>query len=213
MSKYQPHLDPIVETFTTGDYYKEVFKAKQEYFALAGVVYEDDEEFENRMCIFMDWYIFDRELPSIDLPPIRYYYRKNMESMTAENQDIFKDFCNTIHSVFYLQKIKNRSVFIKDLFSKKNYEVADTDINVGFVKGDIFEARLIPFKGGFEFSRGFCFHPIEMEKFILGEIKKVRYQDGSRQTKLILQLAAMKLKHTRYQHINIKHIYTFDPKF
>lgn len=213
MSKYQVHLDPIIEIYTAGDYYKEVFKAKQEYFDLAGVVYEDDEEFENRMCIFMDWYIFDRELPTIDLPPVRYYYRQNMVSMTAEMQDIYKDFCSTVHSIFYLQKIKNRSVFIKDLFSKKNYEVADTDINVGFVKGDIFEARLIPFKGGYEFSRGFCFHPIEMEKFILGEIKKVRYQDGSRQTKLILQLAAMKLKHTRYQHINIKHIYTFDPKF
>ncbi len=49
--------------FTTGDYYKEVFQAKQEYFEKAGVVYEDDDEFENRMCIFMDWYIFDRDLP------------------------------------------------------------------------------------------------------------------------------------------------------
>ena len=83
----------------------------------------------------------------------------------------------------------------------------------GFVSGDIFEARLITFKGQTLFSHGFCFHPVEMEKFILGEIKKIRNQDKARQTKLILQLAAMKLKHLRYQHINIKHIYTFDPKF
>lgn len=213
MSNYQKYLDPVIEMFTTGDFYKEVFNAKKEYFDLAGVIYEDDEEFENRMCIFMDWYIFDRELPGIDLPPIKYFYRQKEPGFSAEEQTIYKDFCSTVHSIFYLQKIKNGSVYVKDLFSKKNHEVIDADINVGFVRGDIFEARLIPFKGSMAFSKGFCFHPVEMEKFILGEIKKVRYQDQTRQTKLILQLAAMKLKHTRYQHINIKHIYTFEPKF
>lgn len=210
---YQKYLDPVVEMFTTGEYYKEVFQAKQEYFERAGVVYEDDNEFENRMCTFMDWYAFDRELPSIDLPPIKYYFRKNKDLFSSEELNIYKDFCNTIHSIFYLRKISGGTIYLKDLFSKKNHEVKDTEINMGFVSGDIFEARLIPFKGVFEFSKGFCFHPVEMEKFIMGEIKKVRYQDRSRQTKLILQLAAMKLKHMRYQHINIKHIYTFEPKF
>jgi hypothetical protein len=28
-----------------------------------------------------------------------------------------------------------------------------------------------------------------------------------------LQLAAMKLKHLRFQHIDIRHIYTFESKF
>ena len=210
---YQKYLDPVIEMFTTGEYYKEVYAAKQEYFEKAGVVYEDDEEFENRMCIFMDWYLFDRDLPSIDLPPIKYFFRKNKDTFDPEQTQIYQDFCSTIHSIFYLQKIRDKTIAVKDLFSKKTYDVKDSDINIGFVKGDIFEARLIPFKGVYEFSKGFCFHPVEMEKFILGEIKKVRYQDQGRQTKLILQLAAMKLKHTRYQHINIKHIYTFEPKF
>lgn len=210
---YQKYLDPVIEMFTTGEYYKEVYQAKQEYFERAGVVYEDDGEFENRMCTFMDWYLFDRELPAIDLPPIKFYFRKNKDLFSSEELNIYKDFCGTIHSIFYLRKVSGGAICLKDLFSKKNHEVKDTEINMGFVRGDIFEARLIPFKGACEFSRGFCFHPVEMEKFILGEIKKVRYQDRSRQTKLILQLAGMKLKHTRYQHINIKHIYTFEPKF
>lgn len=65
---YQKYLEPIVEEFTTGEYYREVYNAKQEYFDKAGVVYEDDVEFEQRMCIFMDWYIFERDLPGVDLP-------------------------------------------------------------------------------------------------------------------------------------------------
>ncbi len=210
---YQKYLDPVVEMFSTGEYYNELFNAKKEYFERAGVVYEDDLEFESRMNIFMDWYVFDRDLPGVDLPPIKFYFRKQTDSFTADESEIYKGFCNTIHSIFYLNKVSKGSVYVEDLFSEKKYEVKDPEINLGFMNGDIFESRLIPFNGTYEFSKGFCFHPVEMEKFIMGEIKKVRYQDKARQTKLILQLSAMKLKHTRYQHINIKHIYTFDPKF
>lgn len=210
---YQQYLDPVLAQFTSGDYYPEVFRAKQEYFERAGVVYEDDAEYENRMSTFTDWYIFDRELPQLDLPPIKYFFRQNKDRFNSEELNIYSDFCNTIHSIFYLEKIGNGFLRVRDLFSKKKYEVKNAELKIGFMVGDIFEARLILFKGAYEFSKGFCFHPVEMEKFILSEIKKVRYQERAPQIKLILQLAAMKLKHTRYQHINIKHIYTNEPKF
>lgn len=212
---YQKYLEPIIEEFTTGEYYREVYEAKQEYFEKAGVVHEDDIEFEQRMCIFMDWYIFDRDFPGVDLPPIKYYFRQEKDQFSNEELNVYKDFCFTIHSIFRLkrQTWSGNGFVVQDLFANKSYTVMDSEINRGFSRGDIFEARIIPFKGGYEFSRGFCFHPAEMESFILSEIKKVRFQDKKRQTKLILQLAAMKLKHLRFQHINIDHIYTFDSKF
>jgi hypothetical protein len=211
----QKYLDPVMEEFTSGEYYREVYAAKQEYFEKAGIVYEDDPEYDQRMSIFMDWYIFDRDLPGVDLSPIKLFFRKNKESFGTEELTIYRDFCTTIHSIF---RLKGRAWFgtglrVEDLFSKKGYSVVETDIHQGFARGDLFEARLVPFKGRYEFSKGFCFHPIEMEAFILGEIKKVRYQDKVRQTKLILQLSAMKLRHLRFQHIDVKHIYSFDSKF
>ena len=212
---YQKYLDPVIEEFTTGEYYREVYNAKQEYFEKAGIVYEDDVEFEQRMCIFMDWFIFDRDLPGVDLSPIKYFFRKNKDRFSNEELNIYRDFCATVHTVFRLkrQTWNKKGLVVFDLFSNKTHTVTDTEINKGFTRGDLFEARIIPFKGGHEFSRGFCFHPVEMENFILGEIKKVRFQDKGRQTKLILQLSSMKLKHLRFSHIDIKHIYTFDSKF
>ncbi|MBY0469981.1 hypothetical protein K2X30_02360 [bacterium] len=212
---YQKYLEPVVEEFTTGDYYREVYNAKQEYFDKAGVVYEDDPEFEQRMCIFMDWYLFDRDLPGVDLPPIKYYFRKNKDRFSNEELNIYRDFCATIHSVFRLKRFTwtAKAFVIEDLFSGKAYTISDLEMNKGFAKGDVFEARVIPFKGTNELSRGFCFHPVEMVSFIMGEIKKVRFQEKGRQTKLILQLSAMKLKHMRFQHIDVKHIYTFVSKF
>ena len=212
---YQKYLEPIIEEFTTGEYYREVFNAKQEYFDKAGVVHEEDVEFEQRMCIFMDWYLYDRDLPGVDLPPIKYFFRKNKERFSNEELNIYRDFCSTIHSIFSLNRFTwdRKRLVVTDLFSGTKYTVSDSEVNRGFARGDIFEARIIPFKGGHEFSKGFCFHPVEMESFIMNEIKKVRYQDKSRQTKLILQLSSMKLKHLRFQHIDIRHIYTFDSKF
>jgi len=212
---YQKYLEPIIEEFTTGNYYREVYGAKQEYFDKAGVVYEDDVEFEQRMCIFMDWYLFDRDLPGVDLPPIKYFFRRNKDRFSDEELNIYRDFCSTQHSIFRLKRFtwNRKGLVLLDLFSSKTCTVTDTEVNRGFARGDVFEARVIPFKGGLEFSRGFCFHPVEMGSFIMGEIKKVRFQDKGRQTKLILQLAAMKLKHLRFQHIDIRHIYTFSSKF
>src|SRR5688500_19769781 len=97
---YQKYLEPVIEEFTTGEYYQEVYNAKQEYFDKAGVVYEDDQEFEQRMSIFMDWYLFDRDLPGIDLPPIRYYFRKNKPNLSDADLNIYKQLCSTIHSLF-----------------------------------------------------------------------------------------------------------------
>ncbi|MBL7717027.1 MAG: hypothetical protein JNL01_16300 [Bdellovibrionales bacterium] len=215
MGMYQKYLEPVIEEFTTAEYYREVYQAKEEYFGKAGVVYEDDPEFEQRMHIFMDWYLFDRDLPGVDLPPMKYFFRKNKDKFSNEDLGIYRDFCSTTHSIFRLKRITwdQKSLIISDLFTHKNHLVSDAEINQGFSRGDIFEARIIPFKGGYEFSRGFCFHPVEMRSFILGEIKKVRFQDKTRQTKLILQLSSMKLKHLRFNHIDIKHIYTFASRF
>jgi len=210
---YQQYLEPIIKKYSTGDFYSELISAKNEYFEKTGMVTEEDIEYENRMNIFLDWYLFDRPLASFKVAPVSHYYSQMADKLTIEEADIYKGFCNTIHSIFYCLKIKKDEVVVEDLFQEKKYNVSHFEYKQAFMKGDIFEARLIPFKKEYIFYNGFCFHPVEMEKFIVSEIKKVKHQDKSEQTKLIQQLAAMKLKHSRYQHINIKHIYTFTPKF
>lgn len=213
-SNVQKYLEPVIEEFTTGEFYKEVYEAKKEFFEKAGVIYEDDPNYDERMCVFMDWYLFDRELPKFELPPIKLFYKQNRDRLPQEELAIYRDFCSTIHSLF---RLKGKPYFKKglkilDLFSKKNYIIPEEEIDQAFTRGDLFEARLIPFKGHYAFSKGFCFHPIEMESFILKEIKKIRYQEKIRQTKLILQLSAMKLRHLRFQHIDVKHVYSFNSK-
>jgi len=211
----QARLEPVIQEFTTGEYYPEIYKAKQEFFERAGVVYEDDAEFEQRMNLFMDWYLFDRDLPGVDLPPIRYYIRQHVPEFSKEEKETYENLSSSIHSLFLLKRFTlfGRNLVIQDLFSRKKYIVMDPRLKYAFSRGDIFEGRIFPSEGKWHFAQGFCFHPVEMRSFIVGEIKKIRFQDRSRHLKLILQLAQMKLKHQRFSHIDVKHVYGFDSKF
>lgn len=208
-------LEPVIQEFTTGDYYREVYQAKQEFFERAGIIYEDDPEFEQRMNLFMDWYLFDRDLPGIDLPPIRVFTRKHAQTFSKEDTKIYEDLSASIHTLFLLRRftVFGNYIVVQDLFSQKKYTVVDPRLQQAFSKGDLFEGRIFPHQGRWYFAEGFCFHPTEMRSFILNEIKKIRFQERARHLKLILQLAQMKLKHQRFAHIDVKHIYSFDSRF
>ncbi len=204
-----------MEIYTTGEFYPEVFKAKQEFFDQSGTVHDDDIEFEQRMSLFMDWYLFDRLIPSLGMPPISHYIRQNQTDFSETEKTLVNDLSHSIHSIFVFRgtTIFGKKLVVQDLFTKKKYKVIDLRLKHAFARGDIFEARLFSHEGKNYFSQGFCFHPVEMKSFIFNEVKKIRFQDRDRHLQLILQLAQMKLKHQRFSHIDVKHIYGFDSKF
>jgi hypothetical protein len=208
-------LAPIVDQFVTGEYHAQVVQAKAEYFERTGIVYEDDSEFEQRMNLFMDWYLLDRDLPGVDLPPLRFYSRSNALELGSEDQEIIEGLCNTIHSLFVLKRLTvfQKKLVIQDLFSKKSYTVDEDRLRAAFAPGDLFEARIIPIEGKYSFANGFCFHPREVLPFVKAEIAKIRHQDRARHIKFILQLAGMKLKHQRFAHIPVRHIYAESSRF
>ncbi len=208
-------LNQLMETYTTGEFYPEVFKAKQEFFEQSGTVHDDDAEFEQRMSLFMDWYLFDRLIPSLGMTPIIHFIRKNQTSMTPDQKQAFDDLSHSIHSIFVFKGSSwfGKKLIVQDLFSRKNFKVMEPTMKQAFSRGDVFEGRIFPHSGKYYFSEGFCFHPVEMKSFIANEIKKIRFQNRDQHLSLILQFAQMKLKHQRFSHIDVKHIYGFDSKF
>jgi hypothetical protein len=154
-------------------------------------------------------------IPSLSMPPITHYIRQNQFDFSENEKMIVDNLAHSIHSIFIFRgnSLFGKRLVIQDLFTRKKYKVVETRLKHAFARGDIFEARLFPFEGKHYFSQGFCFHPVEMKSFISGEIKKIRFQDRDRHLQLILQFAQMKLKHMRFSHIDVKHIYGFNSKF
>lgn len=213
MLDFQKCIDVITNEYTAGDYYREVYEAKKVYFDNLGSLAEDDPDFENQMDVFMGWYLFDRPLDKHDLPPVLLYYRKNLASFSQDEQMAYKALTESKHSVYELLKQKELSISLRDLSNGLKYEVKELQFRVGFSKGDIFQARLIPFGKAYVFANGFCFHPKEGAKFIESQMKKIRDDDTAQRTKLLLKLGQMKNKHHRFPHIDVQHVYTLTPKF
>jgi hypothetical protein len=211
--KLQDYLDRILESYSKGDYYEEVKRAKAEFFSRAGQVAEGSDKFESQMNAFLDWYLYDRPLDKSQICPVKMFVFDHLKDVDPADHVVFHDLTKSIHSLFELLKVRGNDVFVKDLFTSEKYIVEDSEINAGFSKGDIFEGRLIKFHDKLVFGSSFVFHPKECRSFIVKEIKKVRALDAKQHLKLMHKLAMMRIKSEQYSHIDVKHIYTEAPLF
>ncbi|MBI2026752.1 MAG: hypothetical protein HYS98_02950 [Deltaproteobacteria bacterium] len=207
----EQYLDRIIETYTTGKYEQQVRHAKGEFFKLTGVVFENDPFFEERMDLFLEWYLFTRPLDNHDMPPVKLFYLEGEKKFNHEERDVYFGLTQILHSLFQLKKIKKNIFYLKDFFMDKAVQVCVTD-TLTLSCGDIFEARLIPYQGKYYFGKGFCYHSPQTKTFIEQRIKKIKHLDETFKQKLLLDLASMRLKHDRYPHIDLKHIYSLDSK-
>lgn len=212
MESYQPLLDQLITSATADDRKPELVAAKAEYFALTGEVFEDDKSFEMRMASFLDYFLFDRKNPATGKTPAQTFYEEKQRT-DPEQALQFRAFTETVHGLFEVRKLGKELIRLRELFSGKDHDVTERRQMAGLEKGDLIEARLIPFDGQLWFSGAFCYHPKEAQKAILKEIKRRRKKEPSRPTKeLAWECAKCALKVDRYRQIAVEKIYDFEGK-
>lgn len=165
-------IDQLIEHVTRNNSSDYIYQAKQEYQKIAGEIYEDDKSYENRMGLFLEWFIFDRLASEENITLIESVTNGNNQ-WTLEDLTVFKDFSQSIHSLFLTKKIREDRVVVQDLFSGEKYEVNEPQSKLMFQPKDIFEGRILPYEGGYYFSGNFCFHPQEVSKYILRIAKQI----------------------------------------
>jgi hypothetical protein len=204
-------FDNIVKEFSTGKYGTQIQKAKQEFFSLSGTVYEDSREYIDRINLFLDWYVFDRNLDEEDLTPLKMYIFMHDKNIDEEQKGLLQGMDTSVSSLFIVKELRRDSVKVKDMFTGIKYEVHD-DYFLSFVhKGDIFQGRIINIGKKKIFGVGFCFHYPEAESYIKGEIKKIRNMERSYHLDLMMRLALMKVKTVEYPHVDVRDIYSTKP--
>lgn len=210
---YQPYLDQVVAFASTEDRKPDLVAAKAEYVRLTGEVHEDDKSFETRMASFLDWYVFDRVAPATGRTPAREFLERLGPDASAEDQATFRGFTETLHGLFEVRKIAKGMLRLRELHSGKDYDVTERRQVAGLEKGDVIEARLIPFKGHLWFSQAFLYHPREGTRAIAKEIKRRKKKEPERDPKeVVFEAARMALKVERYRQIAVEKIYDFEQK-
>jgi hypothetical protein len=104
-------------------------------------------------------------------------------------------------------------VRLRELFSDKDFDVTERRQVAGLEKGDILEARLIPYGGHLLFSTAFVYHPREAIKLIKKETKRWKKKEPTRSPReLAWECARRALKADRYRQIPVEKIYDFEGK-
>ncbi|MCB0390371.1 MAG: hypothetical protein KDD58_03720 [Bdellovibrionales bacterium] len=213
---YDDLIDEVMLLFSQNKYENEVASAKNEFHRAAGIFDEESIDVENKINLFMDWYLFHRPLSLDGVRPIDKICKGEIKPNLEIPDDRLKSFCSSRHSLFEFIKVKGEDVYVKDLFSNYKTVLKKSPVTLGFSKSEIFSARLFALNDTFVFSKAFCIHPEQACKYILKEVKKIKkLSDEERDQKrfdLIFRLLKMRYKIDQYKHIKLEEIYTDEPK-
>lgn len=208
---YQPYLDRLTAYASVEGRKPDLLAAKAEYFKLTGEVFDEDKSFEMRMASFLEWYLFDRRLPTTGKTPAQEYLEQMTPGASPEEIAAYRGFTETVHGLFEVRKIGKQLVKLRELYSGRDYEVTERRQIAGLEKGDLIEARLIPSEGFLLFSLAFCYHPREASKLILKEVKRRKKKEPERTPEdLTWDCARRALKAERYRQIAVEKIYDFE---
>ncbi len=206
---YQPYLEALTAFASEEERREELLAAKAEYFVHTGELFEDDRFFELRMASFLDHYLFDRKCQATGRTPAEDFLALK-QAEGAPDAGLYEAFTKTVHGLFEVRKLGKGYVRLRELYSAADHDVTERRQTVGLDKGDIIEARLIPFDGALVFSQAFTFHPREAAKAILAEVKRRKKKEPERAPlELTWECAKRAVKSERYRQIPIERIYDF----
>ncbi|HWV39287.1 MAG TPA: hypothetical protein VN033_12535 [Vulgatibacter sp.] len=209
----QPQYDKLLAWASAPERQNELLSAKADFFVRTGEAHEEDRSFETRLALFVEYYLFDRNMDGLDLPPAKAFLEQNAAAILPEEEEGFEALGRTIHGVFEVRKLGTRiGLLVRELLSDEAYEVLERRGLVALNKGDILEARLIPVDGNHVFTGNFLYHPPEARKAILKEAKRRRKvgADAAASRDFAHELARLALKLERYRSVPVENIYRFE---
>ena len=168
-------INQLVEEITRSHSQDDIFQAKKDFQKISGEIFEDDKSFESRMGSFLEWYTFDRVSPASTLTPLQKYLQR--QSIPPDNRELAEAVSRGIHGLFIAKKIKNDSVVVVDAIDNEKYKVLEDQGPILFNSDDLFEGRLIPYKGNYYFTDHFCYHPKPTMSFILSKTKELKNKE------------------------------------
>jgi len=193
----------------------ELLAARRVYFDLHGEPHEEDKSFETRMNGMLDHYLYDFRPPGSTETTIEIFMRDLQPQLTTDELALYRVLAKSVHGLFEVKKIKPPDVRLRDVFTDIVHDVTERRQMVGLEKGDILEARLLPFDGRLFFSGAFLYHPQEVRKAILAEVKRLRKEAGKGGRldveAFIATLSRMAFKLERYRNVKVESLYDFRP--
>jgi hypothetical protein len=196
-----------LEYFSSRQFYVEFLSAKTQFFQFSDVLREGDPQFAIRNQQFLDWYFFSRKLDSINLPPAHALTMFPDLVWSESELVLIEALKRTVHSLFQVEKVKPEWVRLRDLRSKKSYDISLTG-SYFFLKDQILDARVLDYSGNIYLFEGRCFHPPEASSFLEEFMKKARKDPDWDFESFSYLTIKMRYLYERYPNARIEQIYS-----
>jgi hypothetical protein len=187
--------------------------ARQDHFARYGEPHEEDKSYERRMNGMLEAYLFDwRPSPGAPTALERFLVARG-DDLPAEELAAFRALGANRHGLFEVRRMEPGQVRLRDVFTGEEIEVTERRQVAGLAKGDLLEARLMPFDGQLWFSGAFLYQPREARARVLAEVKRLKKAAGKHGRPdlagLLAALSRMAFKLERYRNVRLESIYDF----
>jgi hypothetical protein len=196
----------------TGD----LLAARAAHYGEYGEPREDELSYEARVNGMLDAYLYDFRPGGGKTSTLENFIAANGAEMEPAVLDAFRRLSGNVHGLFEVRKISDGSVVLRDAFTELEHEVSERRQLAGLKKGDLIEARLVPFGDQLLFSGAHLYHPPEVRKRILAEVKRLRKLAGRTGTPdvkgFLALLSRMAFKFERYRNVRLESIYDFSPE-
>jgi hypothetical protein len=190
---------------------EQIEEAKAEFVNLTGQFDEEHEYFESKLDDFRNWFLFfygHKQFLKLERAKLYPEVAKNYEYLTSG-----------IFSIFIVQRIKKDMIFLKDMFSNKDYIVKDDVASLSIQKSDLVQTSVYQKeKDVYEFGLSIICHPSESYNFVKNEIKavkKITTENSKSRAKeeLFETLMTMRYQFFKYKQVEISKIYSDRPLF
>ncbi|HTP26371.1 MAG TPA: hypothetical protein VMK12_12030 [Anaeromyxobacteraceae bacterium] len=210
-----PELQEKLLVWATSEARQEqLLAARRDWFLRHGEPHEEDKSFETRMNGMLDHYLYDFRPPGSVETTIEIFMREMGPSLTTDELAHYRVLARNIRGLFEVKRIRpSEEVRLRDCFTEVVHDVTERRQIAGLEKGDILEARLLPFQGKLFFSGAFLYHPQEVRKAILNEVKRLKKVAGRGNLPdvegFIATLSRMAFKLERYRNVKVESLYDF----
>ena len=194
---------------------QDLLAARAEHYARYGEPREDELSYEPRVNGMLDHYLYDYRPNGQKTSTLENFISAVGGEMEPAVLEAYRRLTQNVHGLFEVRKISDGHVVLRDVFADVEHDVAERRQLAGLKKGDLIEARLLPFGDQLLFSGAHIYHPTEVRKQILAQVKRLRKEAGRAGRPdvgaFLALLSRMAFKFERYRNVRLESIYDFSP--
>lgn len=199
-------LDRLITIYGRAPFEGDLIRAKQEYAAQRGEVFEDDGAlFEERMAALHEWYLLERPLGQGG-PPIEHALADATLGRDAPDRRALVALACCHHGLFEVVRAGVRDVEVRDLLRGAAFLVSERRSTVGFAEGDVFEGRVFWDGERAVFGRTLLFHPSDARAAVLAAVG-AGFERGLAPAAVMAEMAQRHLRWTRNPKLPATRVY------